>query len=44
MPRLPDESGCSARIERPELVSFEGLATTSAPQAWMSERRNGFWS
>ncbi len=44
MPRLPGESGCSARIARPDWVSSDGLATISAPQAWISERRNGFCS
>ena len=44
IPRLPGESGCSARIARPDCVSSDGLATIVAPQAWISERRNGFCS
>ena len=32
MPRLPVESGCSARIARPAFVSSDGLATIVAPQ------------
>jgi hypothetical protein len=44
MPRLPGESGSLARIARPLSVSSDGLATIVAPQAWISERRNGFCS
>jgi hypothetical protein len=44
MPRLPVESGCSARIVRPAFVSSEGLATTRAPNASISPLRYGFWS
>ncbi len=44
IPRLPGVSGRSARIARPHCVSSEGLATISAPHAWISERRNGFCS
>jgi hypothetical protein len=44
IPRLPGESGCSARIARPAFVSSDGLATTSAPQVWIIERRYGFCS
>ncbi len=44
IPRLPGESGCSSSTARPDCVSSEGLATISAPQVWISERRNGFWS
>ena len=39
MPRLPGESGCSARIARPDCVSSEGLGTISAPHALIIERR-----
>ena len=31
MPRLPVESGCSARMARPAFVSSDGLATTRPP-------------
>ncbi len=44
MPRLPVESGCSARIARPAFVSSDGLAMTRPPNASMSPRRYGFWS
>ena len=44
MPRLPVESGCSARIARPAFVSSDGLATTRPPNASMRPRRYGFWS
>ena len=44
MPRLPVESGCSARIARPEAVSSDGLGTQRAPNASISARRYGFWS
>ena len=44
IPRLPGESGCSASTALPDCVSSDGLGTIVAPQAWMSERRNGFWS
>ena len=37
-------SGSSARIARPAAVSGDGLGTISAPQAWIIERRFGFWS
>ena len=44
MPRLPGESGASSRIACPLCVSSDGLGTIDAPQAWISDRRNGFWS
>ena len=44
MPRLPGESGVSSSTAFPDCVSSDGLATISAPQAWISERRKGFWS
>ena len=44
IPRLPGVSGNSSRIARPLCVSLDGLATISAPQSWIIERRNGFCS
>ena len=44
IPRLPVESGCSARIARPEAVSSDGLGTHRAPNTSISARRYGFWS
>ncbi len=44
MPRLPVESGCSARTLRPAAVSSDGLGTTVAPHTCIIERRNGFCS
>ena len=44
IPRLPVESGCSARTARPEAVSSDGLGTQRAPNASMRARRYGFWS
>ena len=44
IPRLPGVSGNSSRIARPHCVSSDGLATISAPQVWIIDRRNGFWS
>ena len=44
IPRLPVESGCSARIARPDAVSSDGLGTQRAPNASISARRYGFWS
>ena len=37
-------SGNSSRIARPLWVSLDGLATISAPQSSIIERRNGFCS
>ena len=42
--RLEQAIGTRSRIARPDCVSSEGLATISAPQAWIRERRNGFCS
>ena len=36
--------GRSARIARPACVSSDGLGDDLAPQVWIIERRNGFWS
>ena len=43
-PEAARRVGCSSSTARPDCVSSEGLGTISAPQAWISERRNGFWS
>jgi hypothetical protein len=44
MPRLPGESGSSARIFAPADVARDGLACTVAPQVSIIVRRYGFWS
>ena len=44
IPSDPVESGCASRIARPEFVSFDGEANTSAPNVSMKMRRYGFWS
>ena len=50
--RLGDRDAEAARASpasasstaRPDCVSGDGLATTSAPHVSISDRRNGFWS
>ena len=44
MPRLPDESGFSARIARPALVCSDGLAMHVPPQVSIIRRRYGLES
>jgi hypothetical protein len=44
IPSEPVESGCSARIARPEFVASEGEARTFAPNTSMNTRRYGFCS
>ncbi len=39
MPRLPGESGCSARILRPASVRVDGEACTVAPYVFITMRR-----
>ena len=44
MPSDPVESGCCARIARPEFVVSDGDESTSAPNISMKMRRYGFCS
>ena len=44
MPRLPGESGSSARMPRPALVRLVGEAWTVAPQVSIMARLYGFCS
>ena len=44
MPRLPGESGSSARTVRPAFVSLDGEGMTVAPNDSMKLRRYGFCS
>ena len=44
MPSEPEESGCSARMARPALVSSDGLATQLPPQVSIIRRRYGLLS
>ena len=44
IPRLPVESGSSARMARPAFVSFDGEGMTVAPNDSMKLRRYGFCS